>query len=104
TLTTTLCAPWVVETTSTISAVLGEAVLVLMVTGDPASSLTVAEPRVGPWVDIQATWKPVKLNVAVLPATVAQSTDPPWAPESVCRVQPAEYFTALVFSWNSASL
>src|SRR5215831_19936781 len=93
TLTTTLCAPWVVETTSTISAVLGEAVLVLMVTGDPASSLTVAEPRVGPWVDIQATWKPVKLNVAVLPATVAKSTDPPLAPERVCRVQPAEYFT-----------
>ena len=60
-----------------------------MVAAVPESSLTVAEPRVGPWVDIQATWKPVKVSVAVFPFTVAKSTDPPLAPESVCRVQPA---------------
>ena len=60
-----------------------------MVAAVPESSLTVAEPRVGPWVDIQATWKPVNVSVAVFPATVAKSTDPPLAPESVCRVQPA---------------
>src|SRR6266702_891242 len=61
TLTTSLCEPLAAAvTTSTISAVLRELVLVLMVAGVPESSLTVAEPRVGPWVDIHATWKPVK--------------------------------------------
>ena len=64
-----------------------------------------AEPRVGPWVDIHATWKPVKVSVAVFPFTVAKSTDPPLAPERVCRVQPGvEYLIALAFSWNSDSL
>src|SRR5690349_1571414 len=72
-LTTTLCAPWLPVTTSAISAVLGELALVLMVCAAPESSLTVAEPLVGPCDDIQATWKPVKLNVAVFPATVAKS-------------------------------
>ena len=94
----------VAVTTSTISAVLGEVACVLMVAAVPESSLTVAEPRVGPCVDIQAAWKPVKVSVAVLPAAVAKSTDPPLAPESVCRVQPAEYLIALAFSWSSDSL
>jgi len=36
---------------------------------------------------------------------VAKSTDPPLAPESVCRVQPGVvYLIALAFSWNSDSL
>src|SRR6266702_2926377 len=76
----------------------------LLAAAVPESSLTVAEPRVGPWVDIHATWKPVKVSVAVLPFTVAKSTEPPLAPLRVCRVQPVEYLTALVFSWNSDSL
>src|SRR5262252_8025967 len=106
TLTTSLCDPLAAAvTTSTTSAACGEAVLVLIVAAVPVSSLTVAEPRVGPWVDIQATWKPVKVSVAVLPAAVAKSTDPPLAPASVCRVQPgAVYLIAALFSWNSDSL
>src|SRR4029077_8717242 len=106
TLTTSLCDPLAAAvTTSTTFAACAELVFVLMVAAVPESSLTVAEPRVGPWVDIQATWKPVKVSVAVLPFTVAKSTDPPLAPDSVCRVQPGVvYLTALAFSWNSDSL
>src|SRR6266853_273062 len=106
TLTTSLCDPLAAAvTTSTISAACAELVFVLMVAAVPESSLTVAEPRVGPWVDIQATWKPVNVSVAVFPFTVAKSTDPPLATESAGRVQPGMvYLTALAFSWNSDSL
>ena len=45
-----------------------------------------------------------QVSVAVFPFTVAKSTDPPLAPERVCRVQPVVYLTALAFSWNSDSL
>jgi len=61
---------------------------VLIVAAVPESSFTVADPRVGPWVDIHATWNPVKVSVAVLPFSVAKSTEPPLAPDSVCRVHP----------------
>ena len=62
----------------------------LTVAAVPESSLTDAEPCVGPCVDIQATCEPGEGSVAVLPAAVAKSTYPPLAPVSAWRVQPVE--------------
>jgi hypothetical protein len=56
---------------STISAVLDEVAFVLIVDGVPPFRRTVAEPRVLPSVDTQATWNPEKVSVAVFPAVVA---------------------------------
>src|SRR5215472_18854128 len=91
-------------TTSTMCALLVELAWVLIVVAGADPSLTDAEPRVGPSVDTHATWKPWNDNVAVAPDLVANSTFPPLAPDSVCRLQPDEYLMALAFSWNFDSL
>jgi hypothetical protein len=58
-------------------AALSSVPFVLTVVAVPPSRLAVAEPRLLPIVETQATWDPLNESVAFFPDRVENLTDPP---------------------------